>query len=67
MLAVLYSECRGSVKDGCIGSESTEWFFVWFFGGSSSREMLLWFMLQAVLWMWRNAGIILSMHDLLQF
>lgn len=55
------------MKDGCIGSESTEWFFVWFFGGSSSREMLLWFMLQAVLWMWRNAGIILSMHDLLQF
>lgn len=28
MLAVLYSEFRGSVQGGCIGSELTEWFGV---------------------------------------
>lgn len=33
----------------------------------SSGEIVLWLMLQAVVWMWRNAGIILSMRDLLQF
>lgn len=31
MRALLYSECRGSKKDDCIGNELTECFFVWVF------------------------------------